>query len=87
MLVKTAFSGFWIDERLEKKVLEPLSNYAPKFSETRNTYSLEPEHNWASHMSDAVRYMVIALQGLMTIAKPVVARPPRQLPRYMRGGR
>lgn len=62
--VQTAFASFWIDESLEKKVLEPLSNYAPKYSETRNTYSQEPEHNWASHMSDAVRYMVIALDLL-----------------------
>ena len=60
-LVQSAFFGFYIDEALEKKVLEPLSNYAPKYSETRNTYSSEPDHTWASHMSDAIRYMVIAI--------------------------
>lgn len=70
MMVKTAFPSFWIDESLEKKVLEPLSNYAPKYSDTRLTYSQEPDHNWASHMSDAVRYMVIALQFLMVVQKP-----------------
>ena len=69
-LVQTAFSSFWIDESLEKKVLEPLSNYAPKFSEIRNTYSEEPEHNWASHMSDTVRYLVIALQKILAPPKP-----------------
>lgn len=74
MLVKTAFPSFWLDESLEKKVLEPLSNYAPKYSELRRTYSDEPEHNWASHMSDAVRYMVIAL-GIMAPASP---RQPRE---------
>jgi len=61
MQVKTAFASLWIDDSLEKKVLEPLSNYAPKYSETRLTYSDEPDHNWASHMSDSVRYMVIAI--------------------------
>lgn len=73
-LVQTAFAGFWIDESLEKKVLEPLSNYAPKFNENRNDYSKEPEHNWASHMSDAVRYMVIALQQ---ISASFVVKPPK----------
>lgn len=60
-LVQTAFASFWIDESLEKKVLSPLGSYAPKFNENTHTYSMEPEHNWASHMSDAVRYMVLAL--------------------------
>jgi hypothetical protein len=73
-LVQTAFASFWIDSSIDRKVVEPLSNYAPKFSETRNTYSLEPEHNWASHMSDAVRYMVIALQRLVSIKKIVVKK-------------
>jgi len=82
-LVQTAFASFWIDESLEKKVIEPLSNYAPKYSETRLTYSQEPEHNWASHMSDATRYLVIALHIVSVIKKP--QRPPRPLPRYRTG--
>ena len=61
-LVQTNFFSFWIDESLDKSVVEPLSNYAPIFNEKKNSYSKEPDHNWASHMSDAVRYMVIALQ-------------------------
>jgi len=60
-LVQSAFASLWIDQSLELKVLEPLSNYAPKYSDIAHTYSKEPDHNWASHMSDAVRYMVIAL--------------------------
>ena len=75
MQVKTAFASFWIDEKLEKTVLEPLSNYAPKYSETRNDYSKEPEHNWASHMSDAVRYLVIALPLITSIHIPKKPKP------------
>lgn len=60
-LVQTNFASFWVDEKLEKRFIEPLANYAPTFYEKRNTYSSEPEHNWASHMADAVRYMVLAL--------------------------
>ncbi len=85
MLVKTAFSSFWIDETLEKKVVEPLANYAPKYSETRYTYATEPEHNWASHMSDAIRYMVIALQSIMVVKAPAIQRPHAPLPRYLSG--
>jgi hypothetical protein len=75
MLVKSAFASFWIDEKLEKKVIEPLSNYAPKYSETKHTYSQEPDHNWASHMSDAIRYMVIALQQISSLNVP---KQPKQ---------
>lgn len=77
-LVQSHFSSFWIDEKLEKKVVEPLANYAPTFSANRNTYSSEPEHNWASHMSDGVRYMVISLPFITSLFTP---KPkPRQLP-------
>jgi len=65
-LVQSAFPSFWVDDSLEKKVIEPLSSYAPKFYEARNTPSQEPEHNWASHMSDAVRYMVIAINSFLS---------------------
>ena len=79
MLVKSAFASFWIDEKLEKKVLEPLSNYAPKFSETRNTYSSEPDHNWASHMSDSIRYMVISLSLIGSTFIPKVFKKPASI--------
>lgn len=65
-LVQTAFASFWIDEKLENTVVESLSNYAPKYFEERETYASEPEHNWASHMSDAVRYMVIAINEFLS---------------------
>jgi hypothetical protein len=73
-LVQTAFPSLWIDESLEKIVLEPLSNYAPLYSDKKHDYSKEPEHNWASHMSDAVRYMVIALNLIQVRPKPRVSK-------------
>jgi len=78
-LVQTAFSSFWIDESLEKKVLEPLSNYAPKYSELRRTYSDEPEHNWASHMSDAIRYAVIGINEALTAKTKQVSRERKSI--------
>lgn len=79
MLVKTAFASFWVDESLEKIVMEPLSNYAPKFSETRNTYSQEPDHNWASHMADAIRYMTIALPMITSAVTRQEQRPRKHI--------
>lgn len=77
MQVKTAFASMWVNDSLELKVLEPLSNYAPKYSEQRRTYSDEPDHNWASHMSDAVRYMVIAISTFLS-SKPRTESKPKQ---------
>lgn len=71
-IVKSMFPQFWIDEKLEKKVIEPLSNYAPKYSELRRTYSDIPDHNWASHMSDAIRYMVVAISIMAPKPKPAL---------------
>lgn len=68
-LVQSAFSRLWVDSSLEKKLITPLSSYAPKFSETRNTFSPEPEHNWASHISDAVRYAIIAINQYLSSLK------------------
>lgn len=78
--VQTAFASFWIDSGLEKKVLEPLSNYAPKYSEIRLTYSDEPDHNWASHMSDGVRYMVIAINDHLHLNTQEDDRPAFYVP-------
>jgi len=68
-LVQSAFASFWVDESLEKSLIAPLSSYAPAFSEERNTYSREPEHNWASHMSDAVRYAVLGIDCFLSAVK------------------
>jgi phage terminase large subunit len=83
-LVQSHFPSFWIEESLEKKVLGPLGAYAPKYYDKRNTYSSEPEHNWASHMSDAVRYLAIALARITAtfIPRPVPQRKP--LPEWAR---
>jgi len=84
MMVKSAFSSFWINETLEKIVVEPLSNYAPKYSDTRHDYSREPEHNWASHMSDTIRYMTIALPLINSMH--IVKKPKPRINAIRRSG-
>lgn len=79
-LVQSAFASFWVDESLEKKVVSPLSSYAPKFSAIQNTFSKEPDHNWASHMSDAVRYMVIAINEFLSSIQEEDDRPAFYVP-------
>lgn len=77
--VQTVFSSFWIDEKLETKVLEPLANYAPNYNERSNSYSSEPAHNWASHMSDAIRYLVLSLTKITNSLKPVQRKERRPI--------
>ena len=81
-LVQSLFPSLWISEALEKKVVEPLANYAPVYNEKRNSYSAEPEHNWASHMSDAVRYLAIALPF---ITSAFTTRPKKKRPSIYAG--
>ena len=60
-IVQSAFPSFWIDESLEKSLIASISAYAPKYSEPKDTFSPQPDHNWASHMADAVRYAIIGM--------------------------
>lgn len=82
-LVQSNFLSIWIDESLEEKVLGPLGSYGPIYNEKRDTYSDEPKHDWASHMSDAVRYMILSLPYI-TASFNQVKRPerPKNLPRW-----
>ena len=83
--VQSNFASFWIHESLEKKVVEPLGNYAPIYNEKKRNYSDQPDHNWASHMSDAVCYMVMALPLVSSAMKPKKEYKPPTLPRYLTG--
>ena len=59
----------WIDSRKCATGLEALKAYREKFDEKRGI-SLGPMHDWASHASDAARYMAVALQEQTQTKKP-----------------
>ena len=60
-LVRRSFSKIWIDEVKCKKLIKALENYREEFDIKRKVYKGRPLHDWASHASDAMRYLCAAL--------------------------
>lgn len=58
-LLKTAY----IDKEKCSDGLHALRNYQYEFDENRNMYKDKPKHDWASHGSDAMRYLAMALNN------------------------
>lgn len=56
------------------KGINALRNYRRKFDETKRAYSRNPVHDWASHGSDAFRYLSIGL--------PLVGHKTQSQPKY-----
>ena len=52
--------SMWIDKENCKLGLEALEAYRMKFDEKRDMFMDQPEHDWASHSSDALRYLAEA---------------------------
>jgi hypothetical protein len=51
----------WFDKDKTKKGLDALRNYRRVFDEKRNVFFDTPLHDWASHSSDAFRYLSVGL--------------------------
>ena len=60
-LVRRSFSKIWIDDRNCKKLIKALENYREEFDVKRKVYKGRPLHDWASHASDALRYLCASL--------------------------
>ena len=58
-LARGIFPRLWIDVDKCQYLIKSLENYHKKFNETLNVFSDKPLHNWASHSSDAFRYLSI----------------------------
>ena len=57
--------------------LEVLRAYSYSFDEDRRTFSDKPEHGWASHTSDAFRYLAMAARAAIRHMK-LGPPPPEQ---------
>lgn len=79
-LVKQLLPQLWIDAAKCKLGIEALKNYQRKWNDERKVFSETPLHNWASHTSDALRYLAI---WLATKKAPIVKKPE---PQYYGGG-
>ena len=60
--VRSLFGDFWIDETKCSRLIKCLENYQKVRDEKNEVYKERPLHNWASHGSDAVRYLAIAIK-------------------------
>jgi phage terminase large subunit len=78
---RTVFSKCWFDAEKCADGLEVLRHYRYALEIDAVTRKREPLHDWASHGSDALRYMAVSLQD----AKPRAARPPPPRQHHERG--
>lgn len=73
-LAKQLLPQLWFDAEKCKKGIESLKAYQRKWDEERRVFSIKPLHNWASHSSDALRYLAVWLatreQSTHTIKEP-----------------
>ena len=51
----------WFDKDKTKQGLDALRSYRRVFDEKRNVFHDRPFHDWASHASDAFRYLAVGL--------------------------
>lgn len=63
--VRTIFSRCYIDEEKCERGLNALKSYTKKWDEKKKTFLNHPEHNWASHGSDAFRTLAVSVDEVL----------------------
>ena len=58
--VRMTFPRLWFDKTRCAEGLEALRNYQRDWDDDRKVFKRTPAHNWASHFSDAMRYLALA---------------------------
>ena len=59
--VRSSFSKIWIDQTNCADLIKALENYRQEYDAKKKIYMNRPLHNWASHASDAMRYLCVSL--------------------------
>lgn len=59
-LARSRFKYFWIDKSKNEKLILALESYHKEYDPIKKVFNDTPEHDWASHYADAIRYMAIA---------------------------
>ena len=60
----------WFDPKT-KQGLDCLRNYRREYDEKRNVFFDKPLHDWASHGSDAFRYLAVGMNQTSNWGKPI----------------
>jgi phage terminase large subunit len=74
--VRAILPRCWFDAKRCKDGLEALRNYQRQWDDERKVFKQKPEHTWASHASDAFRYLAVSYtEHNQAIKLPVFRNP------------
>lgn len=62
--VRTILPRCWFDKTKCAKGIDSLKSYRREWDEKKKTFHDRPLHDWASHDSDAFRYLALGIDGL-----------------------
>jgi hypothetical protein len=68
--VRETLPHCWFDEHKCKQGIEALANYRKDWNDKAGTFRLRPVHDWASHGSDAFRYLALSLKPEISLVIP-----------------
>lgn len=63
------FPRFKIHQESAKQLVSALNQYHKKYDDNRKMYSDKPEHDWSSHMCDALRYLSVSFEDIGEIRR------------------
>jgi phage terminase large subunit len=69
--VRQLLPNCWFNTPATKQGVDCLRNYRRDYDEKRNVYFEKPMHDWASHGSDAFRYLATGMTDLSNWSKPL----------------
>jgi phage terminase large subunit len=69
--VRRMLPDCWFNVPQVKQGLECLRNYRREYDEKRNIFFDNPLHDWASHGSDAFRYLAVGMNDTSSWSKPI----------------
>jgi len=64
----------WFNMPQVKQGLDCLRNYRREYDEKRNVFYDKPMHDWASHGSDAFRYLALGMEQESTWSQPITVK-------------
>lgn len=81
--VRMIFQRCWVDEKKCQPLLDALASYTQEWDSTKGIFKDRPLHNWASHASDAMRYLAVGYKEEIKTSsyKPTNYLPSKYKPR------
>jgi phage terminase large subunit len=77
---RTVFHTMWFDQARCADGIQALRYYRYDVDADTGQFSKQPADDHASHASDALRYVVVAMQGLRRARYIDAPKPPKLLP-------